>query len=190
MSGGQVGDPRGGTVASGPVSTPTAAGGAVAAIRPQRTVPVALADLARIAGAEPPAGDSTPAGILVTGISLDSRSILPGDLYAALPGAVTHGAAFTPAAGAVGAAAVLTDPAGADRARATGLPVLVVPKPRDVLGSVASHVYGEPTSDLRLLGVTGTNGKTTTTYLLDAVLRRIGPTALIGTIETRILDEV
>jgi UDP-N-acetylmuramoyl-L-alanyl-D-glutamate--2,6-diaminopimelate ligase len=172
------------------VSTPTAAGGAVAAIRPQRTVPVALADLARIAGAEPPAGGSTPAGILVTGISLDSRSVLPGDLYAALPGAVTHGAAFTPAAGAAGAVAVLTDPAGADRARATGLPVLVVPKPRDVLGSVASHVYGEPTSDLRLLGVTGTNGKTTTTYLLDAVLRRMGPTALIGTIETRIFDEV
>jgi UDP-N-acetylmuramoyl-L-alanyl-D-glutamate--2,6-diaminopimelate ligase len=172
------------------VSTPTAAGGAVAAIRPQRTVPIALADLARVAGAELPAGDPPPAGIAVTGISLDSRSILPGDLYAALPGAVTHGAAFAPAVSAAGAVAVLTDPAGAGRAQATGLPVLVVPNPREVLGSVASHVYGEPTSDLRLLGVTGTNGKTTTTYLLDAVLRRMGPTALIGTIETRIVDEV
>jgi UDP-N-acetylmuramoyl-L-alanyl-D-glutamate--2,6-diaminopimelate ligase len=51
-------------------------------------------------------------------------------------------------------------------------------------------VYGEPTSELRLLGVTGTNGKTTTSYLLEAVLRRIGQAALIGTIETRIGDEV
>jgi UDP-N-acetylmuramoyl-L-alanyl-D-glutamate--2,6-diaminopimelate ligase len=126
----------------------------------------------------------------VTGISLDSRSVLPGDLYAALPGAVTHGAAFAAAARAAGAVAVLTDPAGADRARDTELPLLVVPKPRAILGAVASRVYGEPTSELRLLGVTGTNGKTTTTYLLDAVLRRIGPAALIGTIETRIGDEV
>ena len=73
------------------MSTPTAAGGAVAAIRPRRTVPVSLAELARTAGADPHEQPRTPT---VTGISLDSRSVLPGDLYAALPGAVTHGAAF------------------------------------------------------------------------------------------------
>ena len=129
-------------------------------------------------------------GVEVTGVSLDSRSILPGDLYAALPGAETHGAAFAANAQAAGAVAVLTDPAGEERARATGLPVLVVAKPRDVLGAVAAKVYGEPTSELRLLGVTGTNGKTTTSFLLDAVLRRLGRASLIGTIETRIGDEV
>ena len=59
-----------------------------------------------------------------------------------------------------------------------------------MLGTLASQIYGEPTSELRLLGVTGTNGKTTTSYLLDSVLRTIGQTALIGTIETRIGDEV
>lgn len=166
---------------------PIPAGGAVAAIRPRQTIPVALADLARIAGSPPP-GDGE--GNAVTGVSLDSRSVLPGDLYAALPGTVTHGAAFAANAHAAGALAVLTDPAGEERARATGLPVLVVPEPRAVLGAVAAKVYGEPTSALKLLGVTGTNGKTTTSFLLDAVLRRLGPAALIGTIETRIGDEV
>jgi len=150
-------------------------------------VPVGLAELARTAGGKPPAGLGD---VAATGITLDSRSVVPGDLYAALPGAVTHGAAFAAAAKAAGAVAVLTDPAGQERAAATGLPVLVVPKPRDVLGAVAARVYGEPTSELRLLGVTGTNGKTTTSYLLEAVLRRIGQAALIGTIETRIGDEV
>ncbi|MET9311151.1 UDP-N-acetylmuramoyl-L-alanyl-D-glutamate--2,6-diaminopimelate ligase [Kribbella sp. NPDC003505] len=168
------------------MSTPTAAGGAVAAIRPRHVVPVSLADLASVAHSAMPA---TPQ-VSVTGISLDSRSVLPGDLYAALPGAVTHGAEYVARAQQAGAVAVLTDPAGADRAAATGLPVLVVDTPRSVLGAVASRVYGEPTSELRLLGVTGTNGKTTTSFLLDSVLRELGPTALIGTIQTRIGDEV
>ncbi len=149
-------------------------------------MPVSLADVARIAGAAVPTGPAAD----VTGVTLDSRSVLPGDLYAALPGAVTHGAEFVAKAQQSGAVAVLTDPTGEERAAATGLPVLVIAKPRDVLGAVAARIYGEPTSELRLLGVTGTNGKTTTTFLLDAVLRELGRTALIGTIQTRIGDEV
>ena len=171
MTPGQVGVTGPGAVASGPVSTPTAAGGAVAAIRPQRTVPVGLADLSQTAGAKAPTG---LAGLRDRRVTSIPASILPGDLYAALPGALTHGAAFAANAAAAGAVAVLTDPAGEERARAAGLPVLVVAKPRDVLGAVASRIYGEPTSGLRLLGVTGTNGKTTTSYLLDAVLRTLG----------------
>ncbi|TWD83484.1 UDP-N-acetylmuramoylalanyl-D-glutamate--2,6-diaminopimelate ligase [Kribbella amoyensis] len=169
------------------MSNPIAAGGAVAAIRPRHTVPVALADLAEAAGAKVPAAIGA---VAVTGVSLDSRSILPGDLYAALPGAVTHGAAFVAGAAASGAVAVLTDPEGEERARSAGLPVLVVADPRRVLGAVAAKVYGEPTSELHLLGVTGTNGKTTTTFLLDSVLRELGKAALVGTIETRIGDQV
>lgn len=149
-------------------------------------VPVSLADLASVAHAPVPA--TTPAR--VTGVSLDSRSVLPGDLYAALPGAVTHGAEYVAKAQQSGAVAVLTDPTGAERAAATGLPVLVTDNPRSVLGAVASRIYGEPTSELHLLGVTGTNGKTTTSFLLDAVLRELGPAALIGTIQTRVGDEV
>jgi UDP-N-acetylmuramoyl-L-alanyl-D-glutamate--2,6-diaminopimelate ligase len=183
---GQVGVTPAGAVASGPVSIPTAAGGAVAAIRPQHVVPVSLAEVARAAQARIP----TTSSVEVTGVSLDSRSVLPGDLYAALPGAVTHGAAFVAKALHAGAVAVLTDPAGEERAKETGLPVLVVDRPRDVLGAVAARIYGEPTSELRLLGVTGTNGKTTTSFLLDAVLRQFGHAAMIGTIQTRIGDEV
>ncbi|MFF1816867.1 UDP-N-acetylmuramoyl-L-alanyl-D-glutamate--2,6-diaminopimelate ligase [Kribbella sp. NPDC058245] len=167
------------------MSTPTAAGGAVAAIRPRHVVPVALSDLAFLVGAAAP---DRP--VEITGVTLDSRSVFPGDLYAALPGANTHGAAFVAKAAEAGAVAVLTDPTGAERARATGLPVLVIDKPRDVLGAVASHVYGEPTSQMRLLGITGTNGKTTTSFLLDSVLRQLGPAGMIGTIQTRVGDEV
>jgi len=148
-------------------------------------VPVALSDLAFLVGAAAP---DRP--VEITGVTLDSRSVLPGDLYAALPGANTHGAAFAAKAAEAGAAAVLTDPAGAERAAQTGLPVLVVDKPRDVLGAVAAQVYGEPTSQMRLLGITGTNGKTTTSFLLDSVLRRLGPAGMIGTIQTRVGDEV
>ena len=125
MTQGQVGVTGSGAVASGPVSTPTAAGGAVAAIRPRHVVPVGLADVARIAAAAVPAGPPVD----VTGVSLDSRSVLPGDLYAALPGAVTHGAEYAATAHQSGAVAVLTDPTGAERAAATGLPVLVADQP-------------------------------------------------------------
>ena len=125
----------------------------------------------------------------VTGVCLDSRSVREGDLYAALPGANVHGARFAAAAVRAGAVAVLTDPAGAGVAALTELtvPVLVVPDPRAVLGEVAAAVYGRPADRLTMLGVTGTNGKTTTAYLLDGALRQLGRrTGLIGTVETRV----
>jgi UDP-N-acetylmuramoyl-L-alanyl-D-glutamate--2,6-diaminopimelate ligase len=123
----------------------------------------------------------------VTGISHDSRAVRPGDIYAALPGTRTHGATFVPQAVAAGAVAVLTDPAGAAQAARAGVATLVVPHPRAVLGRLAAAVYDDPTDDLLVLGVTGTNGKTTTTYLLEEALRAAGHgTGLIGTVETRI----
>ncbi len=123
----------------------------------------------------------------ITGITLDSRSVRPGDLYVALPGARVHGAAFCADAVAAGAAAVLTDPDGRARAAATGVPVFVLADPRARLGEVACWVYGNPSSRLRLIGVTGTSGKTTSTYLLEAGLRAAGHlTGLIGGVETRI----
>jgi UDP-N-acetylmuramoyl-L-alanyl-D-glutamate--2,6-diaminopimelate ligase len=126
----------------------------------------------------------------VTGVTLNSRAVRPGDLFAALPGANAHGLSFLPGAVAAGAAAILTDPVGRDAALATGLPVLVVDRPRDVLGRVAGYVYGEPSAAMRVIGVTGTNGKTTTAYLLEHGLRQAGlRTGLIGTVETRIAGE-
>jgi UDP-N-acetylmuramoyl-L-alanyl-D-glutamate--2,6-diaminopimelate ligase len=134
--------------------------------------------------------DSAYATTTVTGVCLDSRAVRPGDLYAALPGQHTHGARFATAAAGLGATAVLTDPAGAELAEAAGLPVLVVPDPRAVLGALAAWLFGHPATKMLMFGVTGTNGKTTTTFLLDAALRQGGRRCgLVGTVETRILDE-
>lgn len=153
--------------------------------RPTGRVPVPLDRLARLAGIRPRDDWSS---IGVTGVTLDSRSTRPGDLYAALPGAVTHGAGFIPAAVRAGAVAVLSDDS-ADAPR--GLPLLVSEDPRGVVGLLAAEVYGHPSETLTMLGVTGTNGKTTVTYLLDAALRAAGRvTGVIGTVETRLGDEV
>jgi UDP-N-acetylmuramoyl-L-alanyl-D-glutamate--2,6-diaminopimelate ligase len=130
----------------------------------------------------------------VTGVTLDSRRVRPGDLYAALPGFTTHGARFAGMAASAGAAAVLTDPAGSALIADAGgiaLPVLVVADPRGVLGAVSARVYGDPARSLMTTGITGTNGKTTTSYLLDAALRAGGhTTGVIGTVATHIGDDL
>jgi UDP-N-acetylmuramoyl-L-alanyl-D-glutamate--2,6-diaminopimelate ligase len=127
----------------------------------------------------------------VSGVTLDSRAVCPGDLYAALPGARVHGAAYCAEAVAAGAVAVLTDPDGRARATASGVPVFVVADPRARLGEIACWVYGDPSSKLRLIGVTGTSGKTTSTYLIEAGLRESGHrTGLVGGVEIRIGTDV
>nr|WP_206323650.1 UDP-N-acetylmuramoyl-L-alanyl-D-glutamate--2,6-diaminopimelate ligase [Streptomyces sp. HNM0574] len=148
--------------------------------------------MARQLGAEVPEGAESDAA--ATGITHDSRAVRPGDVYAALPGARFHGADFANQAAGLGAVAVLTDPAGAERAAGTGLPVLTVPDPRGRMGALAATVYGEPGEGLLQIGITGTSGKTTTAYLIDGGLRELAkkddaPTGLIGTVESRIGDE-
>ncbi|MBO3745443.1 UDP-N-acetylmuramoyl-L-alanyl-D-glutamate--2,6-diaminopimelate ligase [Streptosporangiaceae bacterium NEAU-GS5] len=126
---------------------------------------------------------------VVTGLTIDSRRVQRGDLYVAMPGKTAHGAAYSADAQAAGAAAILTDDRGRDDAAATGLPVFAVPDPRAVLGQVASWVYGNPSADMMLIGVTGTSGKSTSTYLLDAGLRAAGHrTGLVGGVEVRAGD--
>jgi UDP-N-acetylmuramoyl-L-alanyl-D-glutamate--2,6-diaminopimelate ligase len=86
---------------------------------------------------------------------------------------------------AAGARAVLTDPSGAATARETGLPVLIAERPRALIGRAAAFVYGEPAAALTLVGVTGTQGKTTVTHLLSAGLAAAGMrTAVVGTMGT------
>ncbi len=131
------------------------------------------------------------ADVRVSGISLSSQRVRPGDLYAALPGARAHGADFAAAAVAAGAVAVLTDEAGLARCRdsvpALSVPVVVVESPREVLGLVSARVYGEPARAMTMIGVTGTQGKTTTTRLAEAGLLDAGVrAAVIGTVGTRI----
>ncbi|MEU6116450.1 UDP-N-acetylmuramoyl-L-alanyl-D-glutamate--2,6-diaminopimelate ligase [Streptomyces sp. NPDC047117] len=158
--------------------------------RPERVRPIPLADLAHQLGTAVPAAEAA-----VTGITHDSRAVRPGDIYAALPGARLHGADFAAQARELGAAAILTDPAGTERAAATGLPVLTVDNPRARMGALAVSIYGDPGAELLQIGITGTSGKTTTAYLIDGGLRAAaeksggGLTGLIGTVESRIGDE-
>ena len=143
-----------------------------------------LLDVAAALSVRPPGGADP---VAVTGVTQASSTVRPGDLYAALPGSRTHGVRFAADARRAGAVAVLTDPDGETAAAGTGLPVLVVPEPRAVLGSVAALVYGHPARDLVLVGVTGTSGKTTTTHLLAAGLSGAGRrTAVVGTVGTTI----
>jgi UDP-N-acetylmuramoyl-L-alanyl-D-glutamate--2,6-diaminopimelate ligase len=152
---------------------------------PPRPVHVSPTPLAELAGR---LGLAAPAEGEVTGITHDSRAVRPGDLYAALPGARLHGADFAGQAADLGAMAVLTDPTGADRARATGLPVLVVEDPRARMGALAAALYGHPGEGLLQIGITGTSGKTTTAYLVQGGLDAAagGESGLIGTVEMRI----
>lgn len=117
----------------------------------------------------------------VTGLTLDTRLVQPGDLYAALPGANTHGAHFAAAALTAGAAAILTDADGAAIIGDVGVPVLVDPDPRAQLGLLATIVY--PGRRPSLIGITGTNGKTTTAHCVAAVAEAAGvQTAILGTL--------
>ncbi|MEV4834134.1 UDP-N-acetylmuramoyl-L-alanyl-D-glutamate--2,6-diaminopimelate ligase [Nonomuraea sp. NPDC049486] len=151
-------------------------------MRPTDSPPRPLTALATMLDAETGTARSPHAAL--TGVTHDSRQARRGDLYVALRGARAHGADFSAEAMARGAVAVLTDAAGRDAAVATGLPVLVVPDPRALLGQVAAWVYGHPARDITVLGVTGTSGKSTTTFLLEAGLRAAGlRTGLVGGVE-------
>ena len=155
--------------------------------RPATVAAVPLSAIGESIGvAVPGASHSVP----VTGISLNSRAVRPGDLYVALPGATRHGADFVSQAVDAGAVAVLTDDAGARMLALSNdipVPVLLADEPRSVVGRLSALIYQsrpEGTPGPELFGVTGTNGKTTTTYFINALLQALGKrTGLIGTIE-------
>ncbi|WP_026548582.1 UDP-N-acetylmuramoyl-L-alanyl-D-glutamate--2,6-diaminopimelate ligase [Paenarthrobacter nicotinovorans] len=155
--------------------------------RPGSVAAVPLATIAEVLGVAAPE-EGHHGG--VTGITLNSRAVEPGDLYMALPGASRHGADFVPQAVEAGAAAVVTDDAGARQLALAGeqpVPVLIVDEPRTVVGPLAALIYRSQPAEggsPALYGVTGTNGKTTTTYFINSLLRALGrKTGLIGTIE-------
>lgn len=128
---------------------------------------------------------------LVSGVDLRAQAIVDGDLFAALPGSSAHGASFAEQAVDRGAAAILTDAAGLTIVQGLfeklPVPVLVHDRPRTVLGHTSALVYGNPSEKMSVIGITGTSGKTTTSYLIEAALTAAGRrTGLIGTIETKI----
>ncbi len=126
-------------------------------------------------------------GIELTGVTLRSSEVQPGDLYVGIKGANTHGADFAAEAKDAGAVALLTDQEGADIARDCGLPIVIVDAPRSALGDVSAWIYQTNDHPPLMLGVTGTNGKTSTAYLLEAILRQLGlVTGLSSTAERHI----
>ena len=228
----------------------------VALPRPRHCRPRSLSDVAALLDLVTPVDLGAPTRD-VTGVTLDSRAVRPGDVYAALPGANVHGATFARDALRAGAVAVVTDSDGASRIAAaaaaepgaegqgedgqgedsrpdggptdagpvaggqvdggptgagpvdggpTGAgpvdggpnevdggpnaapaPVLVVDRPRAHLGALAAYVYDNQPPRVTMVGITGTNGKTTTAYVLDSALRALAHVVgLIGTVETRI----
>ena len=167
-------------------------------LRPRRPVGVPLAALLVDGVRLVPAASGTSSGrsdeeaaldVLVTNVAVSDAELLPDGLFAALPGRRGHGADFVASAVRAGAVAVLTDDAGVERASAAGVPSLVVTEPRRHLGRVSATVHGTCRQRPRLLGVTGTNGKTTTIHVLHAVLRQLGvPAGLSSTAERRSRD--
>ncbi len=142
-----------------------------------------LGDLATSAPGSTLYGDP---GVQVTGLHYDSRLVGPGDLFAALPGADFDGHDYIDQAVAAGAAALLVE-----RHLSANAPQIVVADTRASLAPLAAHFHDHPSRDLTVIGLTGTDGKTTTSFLIDHILREAGLiTGVIGTVGIRIGPDV
>jgi UDP-N-acetylmuramoyl-L-alanyl-D-glutamate--2,6-diaminopimelate ligase len=139
--------------------------------------PVILATLASAL----PAGTAVPAGadaVEIHAVHHDSRRVVPGSLFACLPGGATDGHLHAPDAVERGAVALLCE-----RPLDLGVPQFVVADARAALGPLAARFHGDPSHRLLVVGVTGTNGKTTTVHLIQAICEAAGrPCGVIGTL--------
>jgi UDP-N-acetylmuramoyl-L-alanyl-D-glutamate--2,6-diaminopimelate ligase len=134
--------------------------------------------LTDVATSNPPGSD-----VVVTGITHRSMDVRPGDAFFCIPGFAHDGHDFAVDAQSRGAVAIVaTRPVPG-----LEVPVVIVADARAALALASARFFGSPSASLRIAGITGTNGKTTTTYLLDAILRAAGSTTgIVGTIETRV----
>lgn len=154
-------------------------------LRPQTTRPVSSTQVAERAGAEHRGGH-----VALTGVTNRSGEVRRGDLYVGVPGSRAHGAQYAAEAVAAGAAAVLTDQQGAALCADLGVPLLVAADVRAAIGPASALIYGDPSRRLTMLAVTATSGKTTTAYMIRAILQASGiSSGLLGTVETIIGDE-
>ena len=136
-----------------------------------------LVDVLAGCGAEPVSGSAR--AVEVTGVTQDSRQVKPGDLFVAVSGTKTDGTQFVGEAIKRGAVAIVSE-----KKLSAEVPAFVVSSAPKALSLIAANFYGKPASELTLLGVTGTNGKTTTTYLLESICAAGGAfTGLVGTIQ-------
>jgi len=158
-------------------------------LRPDHVQPVSLESFARKFDLLSEAKNEF---VSLTGISMNTGDLRKGDLFVAMPGAKTHGASFATKAIELGAVAIVTDSVGQEMLKDLEIPVLVLEEPRKHLGELAAFVYGNTSGNMpKLFGTTGTNGKTSTTYLLEGIVRQLGrTTGLTSTAERHIAGEV
>ena len=131
----------------------------------------------------PDSEDHGDTAVQISSLTCDSRAVIPGSLFFALRGVQADGHRYIEQAAAAGAAAVVLEDATHAPA---GLPWARVQDGRAAMGRLAAYFNGDPTASKPLIGITGTNGKTTTTYLIEAVLAAAGkPAAVLGTISYR-----
>jgi UDP-N-acetylmuramoyl-L-alanyl-D-glutamate--2,6-diaminopimelate ligase len=123
--------------------------------------------------------------VVISGVSINAQKVVPGDLFIAFAGANTHGISYLEQAISNGAVAVLSD-----KKIETSIPSFIHPKPREIVGSISAWLYGNPFKSLKAIGITGTNGKTTTANLVKQIwqLNSI-KSGLIGTLGVEIADE-
>jgi len=133
-----------------------------------------------------PVATSGDLSTVITALACDSRKVKPGTLFFALKGSAVDGHRFIEQATAAGAAAVVLEDTDA---APTALPWIQVREARQVMALMAARFYGEPTAHLPLVGITGTNGKTTTSYIVEGILAQSGiPSAVLGTVSYRFGD--
>jgi UDP-N-acetylmuramoyl-L-alanyl-D-glutamate--2,6-diaminopimelate ligase len=133
------------------------------------------------------------AGVTLTGLTLATADLRPGDVFVAVRGVNRHGAEFAATAAEKGAVAVVTDAAGADVSAASGLPIVIVEDPRGILGELSAWVYSTGRDDRLplLFAPTGTNGKTSVSHILEGILGQLGVvTGLSSTAERHIAGQV
>src|SRR4051812_49249378 len=136
-----------------------------------------LRDLLQAAGVAAPEGGGDTQ---ITGLAYRSESVTQGTLFFCVPGFVVDGHVFAPDAVQRGAAALVCE-----RPLGLGVPEVLVPSVRAAMGPIAAAFHGSPTAQLRVAGVTGTNGKTTTAFLVRHVLEAEGiRTGLLGTVQS------
>ena len=141
-----------------------------------------LSELARGLPLSTPEDDD----VEVTGVQHDSRRVAPGDLFVAIPGARYDGATFATDAIGRGAVAVV---AAAPAPGPVTVPWLVTASPRALLGPLATRLHGRPDEELVMVGITGTNGKTTVAWTSEALLEAAGlPTGRLGTLSYTFRD--
>src|SRR5438874_7057215 len=138
-----------------------------------------MMDLERLVAALGAADVVGRAPVEVRDLAYDARTVVPGSLFFCVPGAVADGHDFAPDAVKRGAVALVCE-----RPLGLGVPEAIVPSVREAMGPIAARFYGDPTRELRVVGITGTNGKTTTAFLTRSILEATGTQCgLIGTVK-------